>query len=294
MGFVDHDVNVLLGLDTDREVAFSIVPLGYTTRPLPAPPATIERLHLAVEPYSHTEVDYPEMRLMHTASSLTDSEAVRAWRDSTLLQQSTESTGELIALAPEPAIATTESIGKVIFKRGSTRQFVREPISFTQLSNLLYYSMQAIQADFLRPAGAHLNQVFMIVHAVEGLRPGAYQLHHDRWVLELLKEGDFRGEAAFLGLEQDLPADASAAIYFLADLRGILGQFGNRGYRAVQLESGILGGRMYLAAYGQRFGATGLTFYDDYVVQFFSPRAAGLNAIFQIAIGKSVKHAATQ
>ena len=47
----------------------------------------------------------------------------------------------------------------------------------------------------------------------------------------------------------------------------------NRGYRAAQLEGGITGGRLYLAAYAQRFGATGLTFFDDEVTEFLSPHA---------------------
>ena len=82
--------------------------------------------------------------------------------------------------------------------------------------------MQAIPADFLAPVGMHLNHLYLIVHAVEDLRPGAYVLHRDLWALELLKEGDFRAEAGYLGLEQDLPADASATIFFLADLNAIL------------------------------------------------------------------------
>src|SRR5262249_13820385 len=41
MGFVDEDVNRLLGLDTDREVAFSMAPLGRTSSPAPEPPAEI-------------------------------------------------------------------------------------------------------------------------------------------------------------------------------------------------------------------------------------------------------------
>ncbi|MGA9507686.1 MAG: hypothetical protein WBV55_03460, partial [Candidatus Sulfotelmatobacter sp.] len=36
-------------------------------------------------------------------------------------------------------------------------------------------------------------------------------------------------------------------IFFLADLNRILERYGNRGYRAVQLEAGAIGGRMYLA-----------------------------------------------
>ena len=50
---------------------------------------------------------------------------------------------------------------------------------------------------------------------------------------------------------------------------------------------GIAGGRAYLAAYALGFGASGLTFYDAEVVRFFSPRAAGHDAIFVTALGRS-------
>ena len=73
------------------------------------------------------------------------------------------------------------------------------------------------------------------------------------------------------------------------ELRRILERFGNRGYRAVQLEAGVLGGKLYLAAYAQQLGATGLTFYDDDVVKFFSPHAEGKTAIFLVALGKSAR-----
>jgi hypothetical protein len=82
--------------------------------------------------------------------------------------------------------------------------------------------------------------------------------------------------AGHLGLDQELPADAAVDSFFLADLRPILQPFGK--YRAVQLEAGIIGGRLYLAAYAQRLGATGLTFYDDEVTRFFSPHAEGKSA----------------
>jgi len=124
---------------------------------------------------------------------------------------------------------------------------------------------------------------------VEGLESGAYVFHRDRDLLECLKQGSFRAQAGHLGLDQELAADAAVDIFFLADLRPILQRFGNRGYRAVQLEAGILGGKMYLAAYAQHLGATGLTFYDDEVIRFFSPHAEGKSAIFLVAVGKSAK-----
>src|SRR5262249_19681877 len=130
---------------------------------------------------------------------------------------------------------------------------------------------------------------FLIIHAVEGLDPGTYVYHRDLEAVECLKKGDFRAQAGYLGLEQELPADAAADIFFLADLRPILERFGNRGYRAVQLEAGILGGRLYLGAYAQHLGATGLTFYDDEVTRFFSPPAENKGAIFLVAVGHSLK-----
>ena len=128
-----------------------------------------------------------------------------------------------------------------------------------------------------------------MVHSVQGLNPGAYFFGRDQNTLELLKEGEFRAEAHHLGLEQDLPADACVDIFFLADLKRILKRYGNRGYRAVQLEAGAIGGRIYLATYAQHLGATGLTFFDDDVINFFSPHATDKSAIFLLAIGKPLK-----
>ncbi|PYU77536.1 MAG: hypothetical protein DMG51_20550 [Acidobacteria bacterium] len=179
---------------------------------------------------------------------------------------------------------------QVIQRRGSTRKFARSPITLAQLSTMLDRATRGVPADFLDPPGAQLNDLYLIIHAVEGLSPGAYVYDRSRGVLECLKQGNFRADAGYLGLEQELPADAAVNVFFLADLRPILQRFGNRGYRAVQLESGILGGKLYLAAYALGLGATGLTFFDDEVTRFFSPHAEGQSAIFLVALGHSTKH----
>jgi SagB-type dehydrogenase family enzyme len=178
----------------------------------------------------------------------------------------------------------------VILRRGSTRAFDKTAsITLTQLSTILDYATRGLQADFLKPPGEQLNDLYLIVHSVPGLKPGAYFFQRDQKILELLREGEFRSRAHHLGLEQELPADACADIFFLADLKPILERYGNRGYRAVQLEAGDIGGRIYLAAYAQHLGATGLTFFDDDVISFFSPHATGKIAIFLVAIGKPRK-----
>ena len=71
----------------------------------------------------------------------------------------------------------------------------------------------------------------------------------------------------------------------MADLEKILERYGNRGYRAAQLEAGICGGKVYLSAHSLGLGATGMTFYDDDVTDFFSPHAEGKSLMFLVAAG---------
>jgi SagB-type dehydrogenase family enzyme len=197
-------------------------------------------------------------------------------------------TGELIALQPlGKGEAASDTIEQVIRRRGSTRRFRRESISFPQLSTMLLRATDGIAADFREPAGGMLNDLYLIIHAVDGLPPGAYVLRPERQALELLRQGDFRREAGYLGLMQGIPADASVDVFFLTDLPPILQRFGNRGYRAAQLEAGLMGGRLYLTAYAQRLGASGLTFFDDDVTNFFAPHAADKSVMFLVALGKS-------
>ena len=82
-----------------------------------------------------------------------------------------------------------------------------------------------------------------------------------------------------------LPADASVDAFFLTDLATVLERYGNRGYRMAQLEAGIRAGWLYLGSYAQRLGASGLTFFDDDVTEFFSPHAKGKSVMFFVAIG---------
>lgn len=288
-GFVDSTINRLLGLDADREVTLSLVALGQTGTP-PPPPPLLEPLLLPTVPLSRREVDYPAIRAMHRASSLKSSEEMIAWRAARGRSFPPEPTGRLFPLQPMSQHEVTEEpIERVILRRGSARRFRREPITFAQLSAILYRATRGIPVDFLEPGGTTLNDFYLIINAVESLPDGAYVFQRDRGALELLKEGRFRAEAGYLGLEQTLPADASADVFFLADLRPILERLGNRGYRAAQLEAGITGGKLYLAAYALRLGATGLTFYDDEVTAFFSPHAAGKSVMFLTAMGRPAR-----
>jgi SagB-type dehydrogenase family enzyme len=292
LGFVDTEVNRLLDLDTRREVSLCLVPIGRTSeRSLPEPKEA-PALGLETIPLSQREIEYPTMLEMHFASCLESVEEVAQWRGKEQVFPTSAPAGEAVRL---PRLLEEEqpkdTIEQVIQRRGSTRTFDKvASITLAQLSTILDYATRGLPADFLKPPGAQLNDLYLIVHAVHGLKPGAYFFRREQKTLELLKEGKFRAEARHLGLDQELPGDACVDIFFLADLKRILEQYGNRGYRAIQLEAGAIGGRIYLAAYGQHLGATGLTFFDDDVINFFSPHARDKSAIFLLAIGKPLKH----
>jgi SagB-type dehydrogenase family enzyme len=291
LGFVDGEVNRLLDLDTRREVSLCLVPIGRKSESPPSALREVPVLGLETIPVSEHEVEYPAMLEMHDASSLESAQEVAQWRGTQQVFRSSAPAGEAIRFERLPKEEQpTDTIEQVILRRGSTRAFDQTAsITLEQLSTVFDCATSHLPTDFLEPPGTRLNDLYLIVHAVQGLEPGAYFFRSEQNTLELLKAGAFRPEAHYLGLEQELPGDACVDIFFLADLTRILDGYGNRGYRAVQLEAGAIGGRMYLAAYAQRLGATGLTFFDDDVINFFAPHAKGKSAIFLLAIGKPLK-----
>lgn len=277
-GFADDDVNRLLDLDDDKEVSVAIAALGDGASVPDELPEEIRPLELETVPLSRSEVDYPLIREAHESSSLASGREAHTWR------------GSEIAPRPEPpAIPEVEA---VIRRRGSSRRFERTEIERDAALEVLESTLPAIDAD-VPPIG----EVYVLVNAVGGLSPGAYyyprhqnQRRQDEpGTLHLLKEGEFREEARYLDLEQDLGGDASVNVYVLASLGEVFERYGDRGYRAAQFEGGVLGGRMYLASYARGLGATGLTFYDDAVTDFFSPHAAGKSVMFLLAFGVPAK-----
>src|SRR5438034_741922 len=291
LGFVDAEVNRLLDLDMRREVSLCLVPIGHTSESSPPAPREAPALGLETIPLSQHEVEYPAMLEMHDASSLESVEEVNQWRGKPPVLPSSALTGEAVRLPrPQEEEQPKDTTEQVILRRGSTRTFDNAAsITLAQLSTILDYATRGLPADFLEPFGGQLNDLYLIVHSVQGLKPGAYFFGREHNTLEILKEGEFRDEAHHLGLEQDLPAVACVRIFFVADLSSLLERYGNRGYRAVQLEAGANGRRMVLHADTQHLGATGLTFFDDDVIEFFSPHAKDKSAIFLLAIGKPLK-----
>ncbi len=280
-GFVDTSICKLLGLDINVEAPIVIVPLGETSQEAQDISILQETSLDAIA--SDYAIEHPEINAMHESSSLLTETEVASWRRQIIAGR--KSSTKLIPLGKN--IKVQEPLENTIIRRGSTRKFSLEPITFDQLSTILNQSTDGINSDFANHE--LLSDVYIIANAVDGLESGSYYFVKEKNALEQLRKGILRHASGNLGLDQDLPYDASVTIFFMINLDKMLEHFGNRGYRVAQLDAAISGGRMYLASYALGLGATGLTFYDDLVTNFFSPHAENKETMFLIAIGKKEK-----
>jgi SagB-type dehydrogenase family enzyme len=299
MGFVDDAVNRLLRIDDKQEAAIVLapltnnpaiasVPLAKQTEDLPIP---------KIRPLSREQVDYPEIWKLHKASYLYTKEEVKKWVTAAthFKQTSTNNTAAVLHRKPlefETSPINEPSLGETVLLRGSSRKFSRQSISFTQLSNILYYSTRGVQLDFLESKSKSHDDnnkstidIYFIANDVEGLDVGAYFFDRYNNSLGLLKSTVSRDVSGYLCLGQSLFSDASVVFFLMTDLNKILDALGNRGYRASQFEAGVIAGRIYLAAYAQKMGASGSTFFDDAVSEFFSPHAADKSTMIAVGVG---------
>jgi SagB-type dehydrogenase family enzyme len=294
LGFEDKAVNRLLGLRERQEAAIAICPVGMSAdaatrsvsgrspdRELPPPidPAFIR--------LSQSEVEYPEVWEAYEASCLRDFSEVIEWtrpgaeKASGPTAPSSDRSYPLDRTMPRPD--EKPDLAQVILRRGSTRRFSPEPITYEQLSNVLYHSTRGVPLGL--PVPGTLLEVYLVSNAVKDLPNGSYRLDRTSGSLEQLRAGEFREMGGYLCLEQPLFTGASVVVFLTTELAETLRLLGDRGYRAAQFEAGVVAGRMYLASYAQGMGASGTTFYDDAVTEFFSPRAAEMTPMMALGIG---------
>lgn len=288
MGFCDEGVAELIGVDSREEAPLELVPVGSTSNESPQAPE-VTPINPSRKPYSREERVYELIHAAYTSSSLGSGEEARTWRrDTTSLSQS-PGDGKLFELEPaDDAEIPKTSFHDVVMRRGSCRDYRHDPLGYGEFSTILTRSLQGFPADFREPDNAlQLNELFLIVNAVEDLPSGAYQYHPESGAVELLRSGDYRREAGHLALDQELGKDAAACCYFMTDLDHVTERMGDRGYRAAQLEAAVTAGKLYLAAYSyEDLGGSGLTYYDDEVTEFFLPRSTGTTPTFLMTLGR--------
>ncbi|HZD66357.1 MAG TPA: nitroreductase family protein, partial [Acidimicrobiales bacterium] len=226
LGFPDGEVAALVGADQVHELALAVVVLGEEAPDLsPAEEATAGVI-------APGPTEFPLVTDTHRASA-----AAPAWgrEDAPPAPASGVSPGD-----PPP----TPPLEEVILARGSTRRF--DP-GATLPAEAAGWAMAVATCPLPWDVGETLGEHHLLVHAVEGVRPGRY-----RWGEEGLvaaRTGDVRAMATQLCLGQGLAGDAGYVAVHCCDLEGVIARRGERAYRAALFEAGVVEGRLHLAAF---------------------------------------------
>jgi len=285
LGFVDSEVDRLLGLEPKKEatVALAVVEAGLSEG-VPRMHKPIPSLALEVNRLSKEEVDYPIIWETNEASQLKTKSETDSWKRS--LGPSKRAVPLTTSVFPlrESEEDLSPRLDEVILLRGSTRKFAQDPVSFDNLSTIIRASATKIPLDFL-PDNETLIDFYFIANEVQGLPPGSYFYNVNTNSVEQLKVLKNRSMSGYLCLGQQLFSDASVVFFLMTDLDSGLKSLGNRGYRAAQFEAGVRAGKIYLSSYAVGIGASGSTFFDDAVTEFFSPHANGKSPMIAVGVG---------
>lgn len=316
MGFLDDKISQLLCLEDKREAAIAMAAIGRghlkDTITSSQQQSEVDRiLHMPIPKIralsKSGEINYPEIWELNRASKLTTKQEIEEWmsnarRDRQMLSTTRHDSQEKGATnhdsmivnpnALEEDIRNSRSLKETILWRGSSRRFARTDISFSALKTILYSSTRGVPIDIFRE-GNSLIDIYFIANGVDGLTPGAYFYNRDTSAatnpanyIEKIKEiASSRNISGYLCLGQSLFSDASVVFFLMTDLQSVLRSLGNRGYRASQFEAGIIAGKIYLAAYALGLGASGSTFFDDAVTEFFSRYAGDKSCMIAVGAG---------
>lgn len=278
-GFQDAALCRLLGVDGSTEFPVVIASVGAPARvdstDLAEHAAPLEELQLATTPLSPAPIEFPLVTAAQHAGRLDDKEQVLAWRES--LDGTGRATTSTVS---EPSVRSPaeDPIETVIRRRGSTRIMQHATVPADLLNWGMACATRATPIDAL-PSGSTLLTHHFSVHAVDRYEPGLYGWTDGEPALRRpVSRSEARAAAAHLCLDQALGGDSAYTLFACADADQALSILGDRGYRLIQTEAGIVVGRLQLAAYALGYGATGLTFYDDEVAATFGTPPACMMA----------------
>jgi SagB-type dehydrogenase family enzyme len=175
--------------------------------------------------------------------------------------------GERLTFSHKP-VPLAENILHAILRRRSTRRYRRGTMTRTQLADILSaaYHPQAVGLGEQPSLDRQLIMTFIAVLAVDGLATGVYYYAPHSHELRLLKATCERQALQFICLGQELGGDATAVIFHTCDLTRAVKRQGDRAYRYLHLDAGILGERLNLAALSEGLGVSGIGgFFDEHV-----------------------------
>jgi SagB-type dehydrogenase family enzyme len=162
---------------------------------------------------------------------------------------------------------------EVIAQRRSIRGFSNQPITFSELSQLIWATQgitsRAWGFEFrATPSAGALYPIetYIVVNRVEEISPGIYHYNVKEAKLSLLKEGDFGSDLCQAGLDQEMLEEAACVFIWTAIVERSKWKYRERAYRYIYMDVGHIGQNLYLAATALNLGCCTVgAFFDEEV-----------------------------
>jgi SagB-type dehydrogenase family enzyme len=165
---------------------------------------------------------------------------------------------------PAPRLRGETSLEDAIAGRRSAREFTDEPLTWQEVSQLLWAAQGITDPRGLRAAPSAGALYPLETYVV--LAEGAYHYLPQRHAVQLLSERDLRGDLWNAGLRQDALRQAPTIFVIGAVYQRTEVKYGERAERYVKLEAGHAAQNLLLQAVTLKLGAVPIgAFYDDQV-----------------------------
>ncbi|WP_437605670.1 SagB/ThcOx family dehydrogenase [Sorangium sp. So ce834] len=197
---------------------------------------------------------------------------------------------------PGRDFALPASLGEVLERRQSIRDFEPGPLPLVSLGRLLFGSYGARKRRRLddvwvynRPAASagarYPLEIYVATQSVSGLDDGIY--HYDVYAheLELRRQGRVRDELVELTV-QEMVRGANLVLVITAVWERNMWKYGQRGYRLVLLDAGHLGQNLYLVATALGLGPCGIGGFLDAELAALLELPEGEEPVYALCIGK--------
>ena len=184
---------------------------------------------------------------------------------------------------------------EVIAQRRSIREFSRQSISFSQLSQLIWATQgitsKAWGFDFrATPSAGALYPIetYIVANRVEEISPGLYHYNVKESQIVLLKEGDFGSDLQDAGLGQEMLAEAACVFIWTAIVERSKWKYRERAYRYIYMDAGHIGQTLYLAATALGLGCCTVgAFYDEEVDRLIGVDGNEEISVYLGAVGRT-------
>lgn len=188
-------------------------------------------------------------------------------------------------------------------RRHTTRELSGKPISFKEMSKLVYYTWGSLSSYKTREFGELLHktspsagarhpiETYAIVNNVSNIEAGIYHYSVKDHSLELLKTGDFRERCVTLTAGHSWTRNASALFIMTAVVARTAWKYRvPRVYRAFLLDAGHLSQSFLLVATALGLGAFCIgIFRDNLIEKELNLDGVSETALFAVGVGHSLK-----